>query len=166
MQRVGRIDDRDIAAAYDAIGRHSRARIERLLPADWSWEGRRVLDFGCGAGRTLRHFLDEAEHAEFHGCDIDDRSIAWLSENLSPPFHVFQNGESPGLPSPDRFFDVAYALSVFTHLGDHWADWLLELRRVRRGWPTRGGRRRSRGSSAPRNRPGAGADRGRCPRSR
>jgi SAM-dependent methyltransferase len=130
MQRVGRIEDPDIAVAYDGIGRHSRARIERLLPADWSWEGRRVLDFGCGAGRTLRHFLDEAEHAEFHGCDIDDRSIAWLSEHLSPPLHVFQNGESPGLPRPDGFFDLAYALSVFTHLGDHWADWLLELRRV------------------------------------
>jgi SAM-dependent methyltransferase len=130
MQRVGRIDDRDIAAAYDAIGRHSRARIERLLPADWSWEGKRVLDFGCGAGRTLRHFVDEADQAEFHGCDIDDRSIAWLSEHLSPPFHVFQNGESPGLPRPDGFFDLVYALSVFTHLGDHWADWLLELRRV------------------------------------
>jgi SAM-dependent methyltransferase len=130
MQRVGRIEDPDIAVAYDGIGRHSRARIERLLPADWSWEGRRVLDFGCGAGRTLRHFLDEAEQAEFHGCDIDDASIAWLKENLSPPFHVFQNGESPGLPRPDGFFDLAYALSVFTHLGDHWADWLLELRRV------------------------------------
>jgi SAM-dependent methyltransferase len=130
MQRVGRIDDPDITAAYDSIGRHSRARIERLLPNDWSWEGKRVLDFGCGAGRTLRHFLDEAGHAEFHGCDIDDPSIGWLSENLSPPFHVFQNGESPGLPRPDGFFDLAYALSVFTHLGDHWADWLLELRRV------------------------------------
>jgi len=130
MQRVGRIDGTDIAGAYDAIGRHSRARIERLLPDDWSWEGKRVLDFGCGAGRTLRHFLDEAEHAEFHGCDIDGRSIAWLSEHLSPPLHVFQNGEAPGLQCPDGFFDLAYALSVFTHLGDDWAGWLLELRRV------------------------------------
>jgi SAM-dependent methyltransferase len=130
MQRVGRIEGPDIPAAYDAIGRRSRERIERLLPADWSWEGKRVLDFGCGAGRTLRHFLDEAERAEFHGCDIDDRSIAWLSEHLSPPFHVFQNGETPGLPRPDGFFDLVYALSVFTHVSEHWADWLLELRRV------------------------------------
>jgi ubiquinone/menaquinone biosynthesis C-methylase UbiE len=120
MQRVGRIEGPDIAFAYDGIGRHSRARIERLLPTDWSWEGRRVLDFGCGPGRTPRHFLDEAEHAEFHGRDIDDRSIAWLSEHLSPPLHVFQNSEAPGLPLPDGFFDLAYGLSVFTHLGEHW----------------------------------------------
>jgi SAM-dependent methyltransferase len=79
-----------------------------------------VLDFGCGPGRTPRHFLDEAEHAEFHGRDIDDRSIAWLSGHLSPPLHVFQNGEAPGLPLPDGFFDLAYGLSVFTHLGEHW----------------------------------------------
>jgi SAM-dependent methyltransferase len=130
MQRVGRIDDLDIAAAYDAIGHHSRARIERLLSTDWSWEGKRVLDFGCGAGRTLRHFLDEAEQAEFHGCDIDGPSISWLSEHLSPPLHVFQNGEEPRLPRPDGFFDLAYALSVFTHLGEDWAGWLLELHRV------------------------------------
>jgi SAM-dependent methyltransferase len=130
MQRVGRIDDPDVAAVYDAIGRHSRARIERLLPADWSWDGKRILDFGCGAGRTLRHFLDEAERAEFYGCDIDGASIAWLADHFSPPLNVFESGELPSLPQPDGFFDLVYALSVFTHLTDQWAGWLLELRRV------------------------------------
>jgi SAM-dependent methyltransferase len=130
VQRVGRIDDPDVAAGYEAIGRHSRERVERLLPADWSWDGKRVLDFGCGAGRTLRHFLDEAERGEFYGCDIDAPSIVWLEKNLSPPLHVFESAEEPGLPQPDRFFDLVYAFSVFTHLTDHWAGWLLELNRV------------------------------------
>jgi SAM-dependent methyltransferase len=130
VHRVGKIDEPDVDAAYEAIGRHSRERIERLLPADWSWDGKRVLDFGCGAGRTLRHFLDEAERAEFFGCDIDAASIAWLADHFSPPLHVFESGESPSLPQPDGFFDLVYALSVFTHLTDHWAGWLLELHRV------------------------------------
>jgi SAM-dependent methyltransferase len=130
VHRVGRIDDQDVAAAYEALGRHSRARIERLLPDDWSWDGKRVLDFGCGAGRTLRHFLDEAERAEFHGCDIDGPSVGWLKDHFSPPLHVFESGELPSLPQPDGFFDLIYALSVFTHLTDHWAGWLLELHRV------------------------------------
>jgi SAM-dependent methyltransferase len=130
VHRVGKIDDPDVRSAYEAIGRESRERIERLLPDDWTWEGKRVLDFGCGAGRTLRHFLAEAEHAEFHGCDIDADSIAWLTDHLSPPLHVFQSGESPSLPQPDGFFDLAYALSVFTHISDRWAGWLLELHRV------------------------------------
>jgi SAM-dependent methyltransferase len=115
---------------YEATGRRLRARLERLLPADWSWEGKRVLDFGCGAGRTLRHFLDEAERGEFYGCDIDGPSIAWLTEHLSPPLHVFQSGETPKLPQPNGFFDLVYAFSVFTHLTDHSAGWLLELHRV------------------------------------
>ncbi len=130
LHRVGKIDEPDVGAEYEAIGRRSRERIERLLPDEWSWEGKRVLDFGCGAGRTLRHFLSEAEQAEFHGCDIDEPSIAWLTEHFSPPLHVFENGEQPQLPQPNGFFDLVYALSVFTHLSDDWAGWLLELHRV------------------------------------
>lgn len=130
MQRVGRIDETDVEHAYQAIGRQCRTRLERLLPNDWTWEGKCVLDFGCGAGRTLRHFLDEAQRADFYGCDIDAASIAWLAEHLSPPLHVFQSGDSPSLPQPEEFFDLVYAFSVFTHLTDHWAGWLLELHRV------------------------------------
>jgi SAM-dependent methyltransferase len=130
VQRVGKIDDPDVYAAYEAIGRESRERIERLLPEDWKWEGTRVLDFGCGAGRTLRQFLPEAKRAEFYGCDIDAPSIAWLATHLAPPLHVFESGESPSLPQSDGFFDLVYALSVFTHISDHWAGWLLELHRV------------------------------------
>ncbi len=93
---------------------------------------RRALDFGCGAGRVLRHFNDGAQHSEISGCDIDEPSIAWARERLAPPFHPFAVAEVPGLPQPDEYFDVAWALSVFTHLTDHWAGWLLELHRVLR----------------------------------
>ena len=130
MQRVGRIEDGDVVAGYDAVGLHSRARLERLLPAEWSWDGKRILDFGCGAGRTLRHFLPETERADFYGCDIDEPSIAWAEGHLSPRVRFFLSGERPSLPHPDRFFDLVYALSVFTHLTDEWAGWLLELHRV------------------------------------
>jgi SAM-dependent methyltransferase len=130
MQRVGRIDEPDVAREYDAIGLRCRRTLERLLPDDWSWEGKRVLDFGCGAGRTLRHFLDEAEQAEFYGCDIDHPSVNWLAEHLSPPLHVFKSEELPPLPQPDGFFDLVYAISVFTHLARNWAPWLFELHRV------------------------------------
>jgi SAM-dependent methyltransferase len=130
VHRVGKIDDPDVVAAYEAIGHRCRERIERLLPAHWSWDGKRVLDFGCGAGRTLRHFLDEAERAEFYGCDIDRPSVAWLTNHFSPPLHAFESEETPSLPQPDQFFDLVYSLSVFTHLTDHWAGWLLELHRV------------------------------------
>ena len=120
----------DPLASYEQYGRVLHDQIVDLLPPDWSWEGRRVLDFGCGAGRILRHFLEEAAVAEFHGCDIDGPSIDWLDHELSPPLHVFRSREAPPLPLGTADFDLVYATSVFTHISDLWAAWLLELHRI------------------------------------
>jgi SAM-dependent methyltransferase len=129
--RVGALAEGDMSL-YEEIGRRTREEILALLPEGWSFEGKRVLDFGCGAGRALRHFLGEAEVAELHGCEIDAPSVAWLEANLSPPLHVFRNEESPPLPLDGGSFDLIWAISVFTHLTDHWAGWLLELHRLLR----------------------------------
>jgi SAM-dependent methyltransferase len=129
--RVGSLEEaRDPYEFYDELGRGAREDIERTLPAGWSFDGKTVLDFGCGAGRTLRHFLPEADTAEFWGCDIDAESIEWLDANLSPPLRVFRNGPEPPLSAPDDTFDLIWAVSVFTHLAESWSSWLIELRRV------------------------------------
>jgi SAM-dependent methyltransferase len=120
----------DNLALYEEFGVETRDEILALLPSHWSFEGKRVLDFGCGAGRTLRHFLREAEVGEVYGSDIDSESIAWLDEHLSPPLRVFRNGERPPLPLADESLDLIWAISVFTHLTYHWSAWLLELHRV------------------------------------
>ena len=66
----------DPIAAYEALGAETKQAVLELLPDQWSFEGRRVLDFGCGAGRTLRHFVREAQGgAEFWGADIDLASM-------------------------------------------------------------------------------------------
>jgi SAM-dependent methyltransferase len=117
---------------YLETGRRARARIEELLPGGWTWPGRRVLDFGCGAGRVLRHFVDVAAEAEVWGCDIDAASIDWAQDNLVPPLHAARIAETGRLPHGDGSFDAIWALSVFTHLAGNWAEWLLELRRVLR----------------------------------
>ncbi len=115
---------------YEEIGARSRRDILAALGSDWSFDGKAVLDFGCGAGRTLRHFLGEADAAEFWGCDIDELSIAWLEANLSPPLHVFVNPDEPPISAPAGKFDLIYAVSVFTHLTGSWSRWLLELHRL------------------------------------
>lgn len=120
----------DPLQAYVELGRQTKAALLDLLPEDWSFDGRRVLDFGCGAGRTLRHFLDEAGRAEFWGTDIDGTSIDWLQHNLCPPLHVTRNGPAPPLGLEYGTFDVAWALSVFTHLTDFSLGWLLELHKL------------------------------------
>lgn len=114
---------------YERTGRVRREAIGRALPADFSFEGKTVLDFGCGAGRVLRQFLPETRSGEFWGCDLYEPTITWLNENLSPPFRFYVNDRRP-MPHPDEYFDLVYAISVFTHITDEWAEWLLELHRI------------------------------------
>jgi hypothetical protein len=47
IHHVGEIDDPDVVAAYEAIGRSCRERIERLLPAHCSWDVKLFLDLCC-----------------------------------------------------------------------------------------------------------------------
>jgi len=118
--------------SYDRLGRELSLTVRAALPQDWSWRGKRVLDFGCGAGRVLRHFLAEAEGAEFWGCGIDGPSIAWLESALSPPLHAFHSGEWPPLPFEDNCLDLIYAMSVYTHLTDNWSAWMVDHHRILR----------------------------------
>jgi SAM-dependent methyltransferase len=117
-------------AGYLERGEQTRAAIERVLPPDWSWDGKAVLDFGCGAGRTIRHLLSLAPACELWGSDIDPRCIEWAARHLGPQASFAVNAEIPPLPFPDGKFDLVYAVSVFTHISTHWPAWLVELDRV------------------------------------
>jgi SAM-dependent methyltransferase len=116
--------------AYDELGAQTKRQVMSLLPDGWSLAGRRVLDFGCGAGRTLRHFATEAETAEIWGTDVHEPSVRWVAENLCPPLHAWQSTLRPPLGLEHDSFDLIYAISVFTHLTDGSLPWLLELHRL------------------------------------
>jgi SAM-dependent methyltransferase len=128
--RVYGVEWGDPDAAYLELGAQTKRQIVGLLPDDWSFEGKRVLDFGSGAGRTLRHFVDDADTAEFWGCDIDGPSIEWMQQSLCPPFHAWQTISVPPLGLEHGSFDLIYAVSVFTHLAENSTPWLLELHRM------------------------------------
>jgi len=130
--RVGALSGDDPYGQYELIGRRGREDLCAALPTDWAWRGKRVLDLGCGAGRTLRHFVPEAAIAEFMGCDIDGESVTWVQRHLCPPFVCFANGDVPPLPLATESLDLVYAISVFTHLAATWSAWLLEVHRVLR----------------------------------
>lgn len=117
-------------ASWDAKGPETRRALLDLLPDDWSFEGKRVLDFGCGLGRTLRHFQSEAETGEFWGTDIDGACIETLEGTLAPPMHVMRCEVDPPLGLDYGSFDLAWAVSVFTHLTENSIPWLLELHRL------------------------------------
>ena len=116
--------------AYDRLGAETKEGLIELLPESWSFEGKRALDFGCGAGRTLRHFLAEAESCEIWGADVDARSIQWLDANLCPPLHALRCAPAPPLELETASFDLIWAISVFTHLTDQSCAWLAELHRL------------------------------------
>jgi SAM-dependent methyltransferase len=115
---------------YLQRGKDALGAIERVLPADWTWEGKRILDFGCGAGRSIRHLRGLVRNGEIWGCDIDPACIAWCSEHLGPSISFVASGSDPPLPFEQEKFDLVYALSVFTHIDRLWASWLLELHRI------------------------------------
>jgi SAM-dependent methyltransferase len=131
MTGVGHLPDEDLDHAYLAVGAALKAGVLDSLGPSWRWEGKRALDFGCGAGRVLRHLLSEAEVAEIHGSDVSEEMVTWAAQNLCPPIAgVIVNGEDPPLPYPDDHFDLVMAFSVFTHLVENWSTWLLEMRRI------------------------------------
>jgi len=94
-------------------------------------DGSRVLDFGCSSGRTVRLWKDDVG-VEVWGCEIDRDRVKWCQTNLGERFRFVQTTTNPHLPFDDRFFDLIYAGSVFTHIRELDDFWLLELRRALR----------------------------------
>jgi cyclopropane fatty-acyl-phospholipid synthase-like methyltransferase len=114
------------------IGKGSAAHIEnqiRLLDSDLG-SARRILDFGCGCGRTLRWLVDKYPDSEFHGADVDGDAIHWCERYLDRGRFARIDPEPP-MQYPPGYFDVIYCFSVFTHLNEHMQNlWLLDLKRV------------------------------------
>lgn len=100
-----------------------------VLPGDWTWDGKRVLDFGCGSGRIL--MLEEANFAEIWGVDIFERNTRDVEENFCPPMRALL-GPEPPLPFDDRHFDLIWAISVWTHPTDTAHAWVAEMHGILR----------------------------------
>lgn len=122
----------DSTSTYEAVGRGAAHAVERALPSGWSWEGKRVLDFACGAGRVLRHLQTAHPGVEWWGCDVHRPSIEWLQSAAGNSVHAFVNEPDPPVPLGNDQFDLVYAISAFTHLGWNWARWLAEVHRILR----------------------------------
>jgi len=88
----------------------------------------RILDWGCGCGRTAR-YAARLPGVALTGCDIDADNIAWCSAHL--PGSYVPTTVRPPLPFADASFDLVYGVSVFTHMRESLQDaWLAELERV------------------------------------
>jgi SAM-dependent methyltransferase len=108
------------ATGMRAILERSGVEIERLGT---------VLDFGCGAGRVLRHWK-RLDGPLLHGTDYNPELVDWCAANLPiATFGVNRLDERTDYPSVS--FDLIYAFSVFTHLAPAGQSfWIAELTRI------------------------------------
>lgn len=85
--------------------------------------GMRLLDFGCGAGVLVRHFLDKGLDA--YGADLDEFWIHGDNSDPEPNFHEerhrFRRIESSPyrIPFDDNSFDFCCSTQVFEHVRDY-----------------------------------------------
>ncbi len=88
----------------------------------------RILDFGCGLGRTLRFFRDDPRR--LCGCDIDSRLVDW-TRRAFPTMDIRLSSTAPPLPWEASHFDGLFAISVFTHFDvDQQRAWAEEAYRL------------------------------------
>jgi SAM-dependent methyltransferase len=107
------------------------AMLESLGQSGFAWRKRkRVLEFGCSNGKLVRWLAPYAERREVWGTDVQAEKVLWAAQNLSPPLHFATNTTLPHLPFPDHHFDLVFAGSVFTHIGELHVAWLSELARI------------------------------------
>jgi SAM-dependent methyltransferase len=94
-------------------------------------ENAMVLDWGCGPGRTIRHLPDIlGAGCSVFGTDVNEKSIAWCQENIDNIDFSVNKLDPPFTYSGDKF-DVAYAISILTHLSEaKHHSWLAEIKRV------------------------------------
>lgn len=129
MQRnfIGSDGDRALAEAFGAyrLIRHLAASCGRPVTRET-----RILDFGCGFGRTIRFFMRDVPRAHLQGVDVMPRAVD-LSRKTNPwlTFTLIPGLPPSGLPAGQ--FDLIYLYSVFSHLSeDAHNRWLTELHRL------------------------------------
>lgn len=94
-------------------------------------ENTRILDWGCGTGRIIRHLPNLVPvTSSLYGTDYNEKYINWCKEYI-PDVNFKLNSLVPPIDFEDNYFDVIYGISIFTHLSKelHY-KWFNELMRV------------------------------------
>ena len=112
-------------------GRETAEWIFSQIQNHISLNGGKILDWGCGPGRIIRHMHAISKNqCKFYGTDYNEKSIQWCRDNINNiKFNL--NDLEAKLPYEDDFFDAIYGISILTHLSKEMHfKWFNELKRV------------------------------------
>jgi len=117
-------------ATYYTDGKATAELLVQQLSGYVSLDNMKILDWGCGPARVVRHLPDFLQRSAFYGADYNEKSIEWCKENI-PGIEFLKNNLEPPMLFPGSYFDVVYGLSVFTHLSEesHY-KWMEEMYRL------------------------------------
>jgi SAM-dependent methyltransferase len=89
-----------------------------------------ILDWGSGPARVVRHLPYFLPESRIYAADYNEQTIQWCKQNISG-IEFVKNDLEPPLSFHDHYFDVIYALSVFTHLSlQNQNKWMDEIYRL------------------------------------
>ncbi|MDO6597580.1 class I SAM-dependent methyltransferase [Oceanihabitans sp. 2_MG-2023] len=105
-------------------------KLKNIFEKHIDLKGKKILDWGCGPARILRHFPDLLPEAQFYGTDYNEKSIAWNKRNIEN-VQFQKNLINPPTGFKENTFDAIYGLSIFTHLSEeNHTKWIDELYRI------------------------------------
>ena len=91
----------------------------------------KMLEFGCGCGRILRHVKVKYPNIELFGTDVDSELIYWNKKHLPDVAKWNINDYNPPIKYESDRFNIVFLISVFTHMDQESQNrWLIEFERI------------------------------------
>lgn len=117
--------------SYFDQGVNSSTVISDIINKEKITSNFKVLEWGCGPGRIIRHLRNQLENdVELYGSDYNKKSIKWNQKNIKG-IQFIVNQLEPPLSFQPAFFNCVYAISVFTHLSEEMhTQWIQEIERI------------------------------------
>ncbi len=110
--------------AYNNLYSEERKFLEKNIP-----KNAKVLDIGCGDGRSLKTI--ESITKELTGIDHDKKAVKLAKQNCKINKNAaFLHAEATDLPFSEESFDIILCLGTFTNLGPLKEKALQEMKRV------------------------------------
>jgi SAM-dependent methyltransferase len=118
-------------AKYYLGGREDAEWIISLVKPFITLTQSKILDWGCGPARIIRHMPDLlGKDNQYFGTDYNAKTIGWCTSNITG-VSFSKNNLLPPLPYPNDQFRLTYGISILTHLSEeNQYAWSNELYRV------------------------------------